>query len=330
MISEQLQNKLDFWEKCYFSLDEPVPFKKDLMVYPALVKDYYKFYSCFPCFTMDKNVKIDYDENGKQIKISNPKGIGMSNLAYLIDMMQDEKVGGQIGAQFLGMMEIIFHIKNGYFCPNCGKDENKFEDIKIELDKRILEEKIKNDKDSNIEKIKRDYFFEISKCKNCGCQKREIISIKNEGQVKKISIYNTEITPKDFDELKALVARQNILDYDGDKYIDPDLKEELEIKARMQNKDYTAPSLEKQMVCVCTGTGYTLKELKEIPIRKLSLLLKTVDAKASYYAQVQGIYSGMVKFKKDPKHWIFDNNKKNIADEFTSLENFEKKFEKVT
>lgn len=62
---------------------------------------------------------------------------------------------------------------------------------------------------------------------------REIISIKNEGNIKKLSIKNTDISPKDFDELKALVSRQNILDYDGDKYIDPDLKEELEIKARL-------------------------------------------------------------------------------------------------
>ena len=49
MISEQLQKKLDLWEKCYFSLDEAVPFKDNLRVYPVLVKDYYKFYSCFPC-----------------------------------------------------------------------------------------------------------------------------------------------------------------------------------------------------------------------------------------------------------------------------------------
>lgn len=84
------------------------------------------------------------------------------------------------------------------------------------------------------------------------------------------------------------------------------------------------------MVCVCAGTGYTLKELKEIPLRKLTLLLKTVDSKANYYAQVQGAYSGMVKFKEDPKHWIFGDNKRDIASEFTSLESFTGKFNDVT
>lgn len=329
MISEQLQKKLDLWEKCYFSLDEAVPFKDNLKVYPVLVKDYYKFYSCFPCLTMDKNTKMVIGEDGRPIKVSNPKGIGMSYLGYLIESMQEGEIGAALTSQLIGLIELVFHEKNGFFCPNCG-EEILFEEIKNELDsitKTIMESKGTKEQ---IDIAKIEYFKEKIKCKKCGSNMREIISIKNEGNIKKLSIKNTDISPKDFDELKALVSRQNILDYDGDKYIDPDLKEELEIKARLQNKNYTSPSLEKQMVCVCAGTGYTLKELKEIPLRKLTLLLKTVDSKANYYAQVQGAYSGMVKFKQDPSHWIFGDNKRDIASEFTSLESFTGKFNDVT
>ena len=329
MISEQLQKKLDLWEKCYFSLDEAVPFKDNLKVYPVLVKDYYKFYSCFPCLTMDKNTKMVIGEDGTPIKVSNPKGIGMSYLGYLIESMQEGEIGAALTSQLIGLIELVFHEKNGFFCPNCG-EEILFEEIKNELDnitKTIMESKGTKEQ---VDIAKIEYFKEKMKCKKCGSNMREIISIKNEGNIKKLSIKNTDISPKDFDELKALVSRQNILDYDGDKYVDPDLKEELEIKARLQNKNYTSPSLEKQMVCVCAGTGYTLKELKEIPLRKLTLLLKTVDSKANYYAQVQGAYSGMVKFKEDPKHWIFGDNKRDIASEFTSLESFTGKFNNVT
>ena len=329
MISEQLQKKLDLWEKCYFSLDEAVPFKDNLKVYPVLVKDYYKFYSCFPCLTMDKNTKMVIGEDGRPIKVSNPKGIGMSYLGYLIESMQEGEIGATLTSQLIGLIELVFHEKNGFFCPNCG-EEILFEEIKNELDnitKTIMESKGTKEQ---VDIAKIEYFKEKMKCKKCGSNMREIISIKNEGNIKKLSIKNTDISPKDFDELKALVSRQNILDYDGDKYVDPDLKEELEIKARLQNKNYTSPSLEKQMVCVCAGTGYTLKELKEIPLRKLTLLLKTVDSKANYYAQVQGAYSGMVKFKQDPKHWIFGDNKRDIASEFTSLESFTSKFNDVT
>ena len=329
MISEQLQKKLDLWEKCYFSLDEAVPFKDNLKVYPVLVKDYYKFYSCFPCLTMDKNTKMVLNDEGKPIKVSNPKGIGMSYLGYLIESMQEGEIGAALTSQLIGLIELVFHEKNGFFCPNCG-EVILFEEIKNELDnitKTIMESKGTKEQ---IDIAKIEYFKEKMKCKKCGSNMREIISIKNEGNIKKLSIKNTDISPKDFDELKALVSRQNILDYDGDKYVDPDLKEELEIKARLQNKNYTSPSLEKQMVCVCAGTGYTLKELKEIPLRKLTLLLKTVDSKANYYAQVQGAYSGMVKFKEDPKHWIFGDNKRDISQEFTSLDNFTQKFDRVT
>ena len=329
MISEQLQKKLDLWEKCYFSLDEAVPFKDNLKVYPVLVKDYYKFYSCFPCLTMDKNTKMVIGEDGRPIKVSNPKGIGMSYLGYLIESMQEGEIGAALTSQLIGLIELVFHEKNGFFCPNCG-EEILFEEIKNELDNIIKEIMESKGTKEQVDIAKIEYFKEKMKCKKCGSNMREIISIKNEGNIKKLSIKNTDISPKDFDELKALVSRQNILDYDGDKYIDPDLKEELEIKARLQNKNYTSPSLEKQMVCVCAGTGYTLKELKEIPLRKLTLLLKTVDSKANYYAQVQGAYSGMVKFKQDPSHWIFGDNKRDIASEFTSLESFTGKFNDVT
>ena len=329
MISEQLQKKLDLWEKCYFSLDEAVPFKDNLKVYPVLVKDYYKFYSCFPCLTMDKNTKMVIGEDGRPIKVSNPKGIGMSYLGYLIESMQEGEIGATLTSQLIGLIELVFHEKNGFFCPNCG-EEILFEEIKNELDNIIKEIMESKGTKEQIDIAKIEYFKEKMKCKKCGSNMREIISIKNEGNIKKLSIKNTDISPKDFDELKALVSRQNILDYDGDKYVDPDLKEELEIKARLQNKNYTSPSLEKQMVCVCAGTGYTLKELKEIPLRKLTLLLKTVDSKANYYAQVQGAYSGMVKFKQDPSHWIFGDNKRDIASEFTSLESFTGKFNDVT
>ena len=64
----------------YFSLDKPVPFKGGLKVYPVLVEDYYNFYGCFPCLTMDKNTKTIIDEMGRPKKISNPQGIAQSYL----------------------------------------------------------------------------------------------------------------------------------------------------------------------------------------------------------------------------------------------------------
>ena len=295
---------------------------------------------------MDKNTKTIIDEMGRPKKVSNPQGIAQSYLAYLIERMEDAQNGNVVTQQVMALFELIFHIKKGFYCPNCGREVDYNETMIQMADhvKCIQDEAQEiysqqfNDGENHqipqevmnsiIHKAKIDFLGNFTKCE-CGGELRDIFSIKN-GPIKKLVVKNIEFSPQDFDELKALVPRQNILDYDGDKYVDPDLKEELEIKAKLQNKDYTSPTLEKQIVCVSVGTGLTMEYLHKITMRKLSLLLKTVDAKNMYYAQVQAAMSGMVKFKEDPKHWIFTDNKKNIKDELTSLENFEKKFEHVT
>ena len=296
---------------------------------------------------MDKNTKTIIDETGREKKVSNPQGIAQSYLAYLIERMEDAQYGQVITQQVMSLFELVFHIKKGFYCPNCGK-EISYEDAMrqmVEHVKNIAKEakeiyskqfydeekhEIPQELMKEIEhNAKLDFLSKLSKCE-CGEELRDIFTIKQSGSIKKLAIKNVELGPQDFEELKALIPRQNILDYDGDKYIDPDLKEELEIKAKLQNKDYTSPTLEKQIICVSVGTGFTMEYLHKITMRKLSLLLKTVDAKNMYYAQVQAAMSGMVKFKEDPKHWIFTDNKKNIKDELTSLENFEKKFEHVT
>ena len=356
MLSKALLEKLDYYEQAYYSLDEPVPFKKDLKVYPVLVKDYYNFYNCLSCLTMDKTVKNVY-EDGKLVKVPNPEGIAQSYMAYLIQTMQDPKIGPLVTSQVMQMFELVFHIPRGIYCPKCGKQityeeafggMKEYVKTKVEEAKKLFDEAVKKKEEETgekvelqsipeelLEKIKAnaeyEYYKQALTCTDCGEQMRDVFSIKSQGAINRLMIKNIEINDNEFDELKALIPRQNILDYDGDKYMDPDLKEELEIKARLQNQDYTSPTLEKQLICVAVGTGFTIEYLKGITMRKLSMLLRIIDKKDTYYAQLQASMSGMVTFKEGSiKHWIFSDDKKNIAQELTSLETFEKKFEHVT
>lgn len=344
MLSEQLEKKLDFYEKFYFALDEPVPFKNDILVYPVLVKDYYKFYSYFTCLTMDKNTKkqkyMDFDPISKQEvekirDVSNPKGLSMSYMAYLIDMMEDKDFGQGITAYVTSLLELVLHEKNGLYCPDCwekrmilDKDNNKERMYGSDKSKDVIpfEEISKNLKQLD-DKEQIVYFTEQSICPYCGKRKREVFSIKDTGVTKRLCIYNTELTSQDFEELKAIIMHYNILDYDGDKYIDPDLKADLEKKKKLQNKDYTSPTLERQLVCVSISTPYTTEELKNVSLRKLAYMLKMVDKKQNYYAQVQGQYSGMVKFKEDPKHWIFSDDGRDINKEITMVDDFKRRFD---
>ena len=183
------------------------------------------------------------------------------------------------------------------------------------------------------QKAKYEFLSQRMRCEDCDCELADIYSFKKDERTKGIwlVIKGIEISNSEFEELKVLIPRMNILDYDGDLNIDPELKAELDLKAKLQNGDYTSPTLEKQIMCVALGTGYSLEYLQEMTMRKLSYFLKLVDKEKTYYAQLQASMSGMVKFPEGSiRHWIFSDDKKNIASELSDSEGFLKKFDQVT
>lgn len=332
-LSNEIYNEIQLYEQIYFSVDEPVPFKGKLKVYPVKVKDYYKFYSNLPCLTMDKGVKrikvADEDGKEKFQEVSNPEGIGMSYMAYLIDAMENKDYGREITSQVITIFELVFHEKNGMYCPHCGhfietsKIINRFQEI---------EEELKNE-DNKVTYMtkKAEAIKELLTCPDCDEEMQEVFRIKNSQPLKKLCVKDEEFSPKDLEKLIAIITHQNILDYDGDRYMDPVLKEEMATKARLENKNYSAPSLEKMLVCVSISSPYTIDMLKEqITLRKLSYMLKIIDRKNTYYAQLQGMMSGMVSFKEDPKHWIFSDDKRDMSKEIMSLNDLQQKFSQVT
>ena len=335
IISKELEQKITVYEQAYFQTDDPVPFKGGLKVYPVMARDYYKFYSTLGCLTQDKTVKkVKFiDENGieKEKEVANPEGIAMSYMNYLIKQMEDEKIGGFVTSQVIRIFELCLHEKNRLYCPKCGK---KIEDEEIakklvELDKEIanLGEDI-SDEDRQLKRLQ--MLQSLSVCE-CGEQMREVYSIKNENGQKNLMIKNVVLTNKDLEELTAIITHYNILDYDGDKYIDPNLKKDLELKRQLEHKDYASPSLEKQMVGVSISSPYRIEELKEkVTLRKLALMLKMIDSQRTYYAQIQGQMSGMVEFKTPPLHWMYGNDKKDMSKEIMSLNDVQSKFAAVT
>jgi hypothetical protein len=136
------------------------------------------------------------------------------------------------------------------------------------------------------------------------------------------------INSSEYDILRNIVLYYNIPDYD-DEYIDPELKAELEEAARLRNPNQVQPSLEKQEACILTNSAYTFETIKDLTIRKMVLLLRTIDAKLHYMAYRQGELSGMVKFNKEIDHWIYSNNKPNKFDSIVSLDSLKDKINKA-
>lgn len=336
MKREQMLQLMKYYEQKYFTHDDPIPFKENLTIYPIKVRDYYEFYFNVMCFKMNKN--------------EDPEGIVLSHLGYLIYKMKDKENGNIVHNQLIRLLEMIFHIKNGLKCPKCG-DIITFEQINKEVEKinKISDEKTR-------ELVLRKYFDEISVCDKCTKKKEpnqqdvidEILHLKStedklkDEQVRiqiidysdeqgdtKLFVDGVEIDDSEYDLLRNIVLYYNIPDYD-DEYINPELKAELEEVARLKNPNNVQPSLEKQESCIVSTGVYTYETIKDITIRKMVILLRTIDTRLHYFAYRQGELSGMVHFKGELTHWIYGDDHKKKDEDIMTMDALRDKLKDVT
>lgn len=309
----RVKQNIQQFEQIYFTHDEPVPLKDHLLIYPVLVKDYNLFYSLIDIFTINKN--------------EDPNGISMSHLDYFIYLMQPEHEGSEIFTRkVISMFELIFHIKNGIRCV-CDHDNDTYMSYE-DIYKIIAEKEKNNDHDLTTDEVFQ-LFYEIKKCPKCGQYREDLIKFQNLSNGKKnIIVDNVEIDKNTFEDLRQIVCYQNMPDFDDD-YIDPELKAEMEEAAKLENPNNVSPTLEKQESCIVASTSYKYSDLKELSLRKLVLLLRTVDAKLHYFTYRQAEATGMVSFKNDLTHWIYGNDKRNKFDKLQTLDSFKEKMSSV-
>lgn len=298
-------------EQNYFCFDKPVPFK-DLLIYPVLVKDYYKFHSCIQIFTLKKNE--DY----------NPQCISMSNLGYAIYKIKEENSELDYSTLMIGVLELIFHIKNGIYCENCRQ---KNEDMDFIAFDELWDSVYKLEKKEE----KKAYLEKQQICSHCGQLKREVISIKEEKNKESLCVYNTEINKNDYDFLYQVVLYQNLPTWEDIEYADLELKKELEERQKILGDDTVPPTLEKQMaVIVAQGCNYKFEEIYDLSLRKLSVLISNIDKMIHYQIYKTSSMSGLVTFNSEIEHYLYCHKRKSATDDVFTLESFQKKMERVT
>lgn len=308
-LSADIVNFLSELEYTNFREDKPVPFC-GLLVYPAVVRDFEVFSNCTSCLTLNKNETVE--------------GLRMSHLDYLIAKTQDPKEGGMWSYKLQKLFEMVFHIQNGLKCKKCGKviTYNSPEFKKFMDDVCATIEQEKQPQNNTTEKIETPSLH----CPECdGTDFIEMIKIVQDPKTKKHSLMvdGHEISSRDFNKLRQLILYQNFYDYVDDSWVDPDVKKDHDEKMRLeQQKNDVHASIEKKVVCLSITTNYKFEEIYNMPIRRFTLALATVDDLINYKIMKQSVMSGFVSLPKGKtiEHWIYKPDKDMYGDSYKSTD----------
>ena len=148
-----------------------------------------------------------------------------------------------------------------------------------------------------------------------------------------ILLNDVVINGDDFDEIKAIILEQNLVDvpdYSIQKEIRDKIEEGRRIKNRMNKHKFA--SLEDQMVSLSMSSGIPLEDIYTMTYRKFMKSITRMDLLLHYKIYLQASMSGMVEFKDKSfiKHWLneIESNKNDDMVELDAMKskiNFEDK-----
>lgn len=276
-LKKSIVEELQFLDQNYFVFDTPVPFKEGLVLYPVTVRHYNEFLVCSSCCMLNKNKTTE--------------GLMLTNLEFLIHNMEDEQNGKTISAQFSRLMELVFHIKNGYFCKKCKKHFTFLE---------------------YLEMLQKSPEFIV--CPDCGGEEfSEVLKyyVDQKTHKSEFLINGVVVNSKDFDRLRQIILYQNLPDYVDDSFVNEEIKEDQRKRQEILSKGQqgVSASLEKKIVAVASATGFKIEDIYDYSIRKFLMLLTTVDDMIRYQADRVGLMTGMVSTKTPIEHWIYKKDK---------------------
>jgi|GEM_PF-562125 len=144
------------------------------------------------------------------------------------------------------------------------------------------------------------------------------------------SFITQTLNKKDFDNIKNIILRQNMPNYD-DTYIDPKVEQALKEADDFINRHKKKMcSLEDQLICVLISTSLNMDEIQNLTIRKFTKILQRVDYKLHYEIYKTASMSGFVSFKEEIDHWMTDISNEKYSNAIVEYGQFKNKLENVT
>ena len=293
----------------YYIYDEPVEYK-GLKIYPIKVYDAMDFYMYVDCLKIDKNSVPD-------IKV-----ISMSYLDYMISISNNSNFYSQ---KLYALLKLCLHLK-GMKILSLKKAKKRYAKslpVVMCFDKTITEtskifpinfqdgktfETVVEELKTEIRKFNpRDKIlgnnpifidlgddFQIEKKKN-----KSILHIKD-------GFYDSD----DFDNIKQIILEQNAVEQINEN-IRKEVRDELDklqSTVRRLSSSIKMCGFEDQLICVSIGTGFSLKKVNNLTIRKFKKYIERIDSKITFEVYKPAILSGNVtsKDKNFPLPWMAD------------------------
>lgn len=312
-VDPDIAKELMVYETTYFRMDQPVPFC-GLGVYPATVKDYEIFLDAISCLTLDKNKTL--------------QGIRMSNLDFLVGKLSEKEEGALWSYRLTNLAKVCFKVPSGFRCPNCGK-LIPFDSPEAAEAAKAAGEAAKTYATEHPESLTTEEGLsamrEIAspKCPDDGgVLKPTLITKKGEDGKAMLVVDGHEISWRDFNRLRQIILFQNLPDYRDESWVDPALKKDRERKLEMERKNNDLhATVEKKVIALSVSTNYRLDEIWDMPVRKFSMALSTVDALINYQITKLAYMTGLVTPPKGKslEHWIYEYDKDMYGDDYKTL-----------
>ena len=134
------------------------------------------------------------------------------------------------------------------------------------------------------------------------------------------------IDKKDFDNIKKIILFQNMYDYD-DRYVEPELKGEIQRFYKLKNKGTVAPTLEKKKVFVISKTGMSMKALNMMTYRSFSQVYKMNIEEDIYMSRLMHKISQKYEVNEDVIHPLFEKPKDIFDEIFVDADSFTQKIQ---
>lgn len=143
-----------------------------------------------------------------------------------------------------------------------------------------------------------------------------------------LNIKGSIVDYKDFNNIIQLIMYQNILGYEDETDINPDIKEEIDKYYRVVNKGIESVSLGRKCSIITAHTGIQKKDLMLMTYYSFSLLFDCVVEEIDYVVNKNFEANG-AKFKKPIEHFVYKHKVNKYANAFGDKNSLEKGLKKI-